>query len=219
MSRALSLSLQVILIDANILISSARHSARLARSAIEGSGSVGIPLRYLVPDAHLAALAVDKGGHFAPPAATLRGFRTFALGSPRVKPAYLRGLCAVPRNRQAVAGAKVWVEDQRCIPPTAPLGRGKGGGQRFLWLVSSTCTGSLSTSSAQIRRRVSSAPAVRVCDHSLDVPLFWSQGITAATVAWVTSMVSVWPRASARRVGPRVYRDPKLLRPSSGRPT
>ena len=103
----------------------------------------------------------------------------------------------------------------------------EGGGQRFLRLVSSTCTllvigvVSLSTllpSPPGFLGTLQFAFAIAVSTFGYS----WSQGIAAATVTQVFllgSLVAIGLALLLAAYSSRVYRDAKLLRPSSGRPT
>ena len=109
-----------------------------------------------------------------------------------------------------------------------PWGDGEGGGgQRFLRLISSTFAllvigvVSLSTllpSPPGFLGTMQFAFAIAVSTFGYS----WSQGIAAATVSQVFllgSMVAVGLALLLAAYSSRVYRDAKLLRPSSGQPT
>ena len=103
----------------------------------------------------------------------------------------------------------------------------EGGGQRFLRLISSTCAllvigvVSLSTllpSPPGFLGTMQFAFAIAVSTFGYS----WSQGIAAATVNQVFllgSMVAIGLALLLAAYSSRVYRDAKLLRPSSGQPT
>ena len=105
--------------------------------------------------------------------------------------------------------------------------RGEGGGQRFLRLVTSTCT-SLVIGVVSLSTLLPSPPGflgTMQFAFAIAVSTFgysWSQGIAAATVSQVFllgSMVAVGLALLLAAYSSRVYRDAKLLRPSSGQPT